>query len=81
MPALRARPPTNATGGTTGLPLLMLPLKFRATASQSPRRIWGGVAPFCWAWIMSDLAKTEQRPAMRAAEGAIKATPPTSSTR
>ncbi|OGL09601.1 MAG: hypothetical protein A3J45_02355 [Candidatus Rokubacteria bacterium RIFCSPHIGHO2_02_FULL_69_13] len=55
-------------------------LKFRATASARPRRISGGVAPFCWAWIMSVLAKTEQRPAMRAADAAPRATGPISST-
>ena len=53
--------------GTTFLPFVIALLKLRATASQSPFRISSGVKPFCWAWIMSLLAKTEQRPAICAA--------------
>ena len=75
-----ATPPMNATGRNTEAPLTILDLKLRATASQSPRRIWSVVEPRCCAWIMSDLANTEQRPAIRAAQLAPLAAAPTSST-
>ncbi len=69
----------KSTGGVTARPLTTLLLKFSATARQRPRRISAGVLPFCWAWIMSDLAKTEHRPAIRAAEDAVLTTSPISS--
>ena len=46
---------------------------------RGPRRTSGGRYPFCWAWIMSLLAKTEQRPAILAVRVALAATCPTSS--
>ena len=66
-PSLRATAPMKRTGASIVRPFTTLLLKFCATARQSPRRISAGEQPFCCAWIMSDLAKTEQRPAMRAA--------------
>ena len=54
-------------GALTGFPRTMLLLKFRATASHNPFNTSSVEYPFCWAWIMSDFANTEQRPAIRAA--------------
>ncbi len=58
----------------------MLLLKLRATASHSPFRISSGEYPFCWAWIMSLLANTEHRPAIRAELAARATISPISST-
>ncbi len=41
-PLLAATPPMNATGGSTILPLEIVPRKLRMTASQRPRRTSGG---------------------------------------
>ena len=41
-PSLAATPPMNATGGSMTLPLAMVPLKLRITASQRPRSTSGG---------------------------------------
>ena len=66
-PAFFATPPTSPTSGTIARPFVMELRKLRATASHRPLRISSGVKPLCWAWIMSLLAKTEQRPAICAA--------------
>ena len=79
-PSLLATAPMKRTGASTVRPLTTLLLKFCATARQSPRRISAGEQPFCCAWIMSDLAKTEQRPAMRAAVPSARTTSLISST-
>src|ERR1039458_1256652 len=79
-PAFCDTAPISATGASTGRPFTTELLKLRATASHSPRRISAGEYPFCCAWIMSLLANTLQRPAIRAAHPAPHTSSPTSST-
>ena len=64
--ALQATPPWKRIGGVKCFPLPMTLRKLRARARHSPARMSARGVPSCCRWIMSDLAKTVQRPAIRA---------------
>ena len=79
-PGLHAPPPTSTTTGVSARPFTTVARNVRASARQRPYAISAGGVPFCWRWIMSDLANTLQRPAIDAPRAAPAASRPSAST-
>ena len=78
MPALAATPPWNTTGASSGRPRARLLRMLRAMAKQSPATMSCTGVAICWWWIMSLLAKTLHRPAIRGGSWDFSASSPNS---